>query len=169
MGTLLSSLMHVCVFVNYIWQSILTEIITVMMYKHEIWISCWNYITEKIELCSQTLSPPACFYAECVLYSKKREREHTWIWLIVFFFIGQKPRSVAARIGCSFTLWPWSGQVEEGNPVFISDPLLAKVPLGPTALHSVAIALHPSVADVAWPHTQELFCLTGIMDTKLVH
>lgn len=53
--------------------------------------------------------------------------------------------------------------------MFISDPLLAKVPLGPTALHSVAIALHPSVADVAWPHTQELFCLTGIMDTKLVH
>lgn len=59
--------------------------------------------------------------------------------------------------------------MEEGNPVFISDPLLAKLPLGPTALHSVAIALHPSVADVAWPHIQELFCLTGIMDTKLVH
>lgn len=58
--------------------------------------------------------------------------------------------------------------MEEGNPVFISDPLLAKVPLGPTALHSVAIALHPSVADVAWP-IQGLFCLTGIMDTKLVH
>lgn len=86
MGTLLSSLMHVCVFVNYIWQSILTEIITVMMYKHEIWISCWNYITEKIELCSQTLSPPACFYAECVLYSKKRERAHMNLINSFFFY-----------------------------------------------------------------------------------
>lgn len=110
MGTLLSSLMHVCVFVNYIWQSILTEIITVMMYKHEIWISCWNYITEKIELCLQTLSPPACFYAEFMLfYIPKKEREHTWIWIIVWGFFWQKPCSVAAGIGWGFPLWPWSG------------------------------------------------------------